>query len=137
MGTPSLVLNESLFDSDRVQDWADAKPRVYSRTQMEALLEQLRRLQFEALNFGSPPTADVHPVGSTPWNGFCAAVPTKHPDSRQDILALGVWTCPNQERWRVCPGFLRWNNRWYFSITGDDFKRELSSTTLWRMRRKA
>lgn len=137
MRTPSFGLHESLFTSDQAQDWAQAGPRGYTRRQMEALLPQLTNLGFQRLRWTNVPTRVIYPVGSTPWDSLPSTFPPKEGLNHQARLALDIREGGSSGRWMITPGFLKWNDRWYFSPDGDNCQQTVSDTTLWRLRLKA
>jgi hypothetical protein len=137
MNTSSLELHESLFASDKAQDWADAKPRVYSRAQMKALLAQLEGLGFRRLGEGAEIASVKINSGVTPWDALLPSTPEDLLAHRQGILALGVLAGPSLEEKIVLPGFLRNVEGWYLSGDGLRFDRDFPSTVAWRMGGKA
>lgn len=137
MGTPCLNLNESLFESDRAEDWVHAEPRVYTRRQMEALISQLTALGFQRLRWQGAPARVINLVGRNPWDPLPSAPPPKEGLDYQGCLALDVRDGGSTGRWTVAPGFLKWNDRWYFSPNGENYEHTVSSTTLWKLRVRA
>ena len=125
-----LSLPELIESTDRGV-WAAHPGFAGTHEELTRHIEAIRANGFQRLRWDNPPNHMCYlPFPESPFQSIGKAGPSRNRMS-DDILALTLARAEDAKL-KVGVGFLRYNDRWYFSTTGRNFEYQISSATVWR-----
>lgn len=124
-----LHLPELICSTDR-RVWAEHPGFVGTVEEIASVVEAIRVQGFQRLSWPCASSEVCLPFPNSPFQTLHAAPPPRN-RMATELLALTLSSGEGPQI-HVGAGFLRYNDRWYFSTTGDNFLHQLTTATVWK-----
>ena len=121
-----------LIQSTNKGVWAQHPGFSVTTEELTRQIEAIRAQGFQRLRWDNPSSNGSYlQFPESPLQAISRACPPRQGRTSTELLALTLARGVGAEL-KVGVGFLRYNDRWYFSTTGNNFEQQISSATVWK-----